>query len=288
MSVTLPFSRVLRLGAAWAVVALAGALALVREDAREPEPALVVLVVALWGGLAGAGLRTGVFLVAARAGFVQLRRDAPPHLLWRLVPAPAVTTALLGAGLGLALTGAQLSPAATWSAGLVGVTLAAVLVARVVGRRDVGAPRSARRTTWVRWCVLGTALPAALLTAVVGALIAQVRFAGLGEVDPGELSRHLAVTLWSYGLFVGLAGALKTGRERRAGLVEVETPDFNAPPPLHVGGALGVAALWIGPMVLPAMPVDAVVVLKAAVGIGAGGLIGLLGALRGARTAMDD
>jgi hypothetical protein len=274
-------ARFLRLAAVWLLVALGGAFTLAPETDSFPSTAALWGVGALWGAIVAVGARSGLLLGAARAGILRVRDDGQPHLLWRLTPLPAVVGVVAGAAAGAAATLVARGALSAWLVALGTATALALAVGRVLHRGDVTRPRARRATTLLRWTLLGTALPAGVIAAIVGALIATLRFGDV-PVPPGELSRHLAATFWAYGLLLGTGGALKTGRERLGGLVDAPTPNRDPLPALHVGGGLGVAVLWLGPTLLPTLQPEALVGMKAALGFFVGGGLAWLGALRGA------
>lgn len=281
----LPRSAVLRLLAAWLVVALVGALSVASQHGAAARPEVVAGALSALGLLVGLGARSGLYLAAARRGQVRLDDGAPPHRLWRLAPLSVVVGLLSAApvaalGAFAALKGA---PRTGLVVGAVCVTLLGFKASVHLVERDLARPVRPRRTSLTAWLLADTVLPAASAAAAVGAGIGWLRLGALDAVPPSELSRHLAVTLFLYAALLGPAGALKAGRERLAGLVEAPVPARSLPGPVVVGGTLGVLVLALGPRLLPAMAPGDVIVMKAVLGGLVGGGLCLLGAWRGAR-----
>ena len=264
-----------RVIAIWSVLSLVmAALAHARpEDAPTRGLGMSVL---LWCAVVAVGTRTSSLLLSARAGAVVVTPTAKPHRLWMLAPASIV----------LALVIAFPFAAIAHRRGHAGFALAVggVVCALVFGLafNDGKTPRAPRVTSSWAWCVFDTALPAALLAASAGVVVAIQRAHGT-LLLPGELSRHLGASIAVYALLLGVGGHLKTRSERRAGLVVTTWPTGTWPTSLVVGGVLAVLCVGVGPYVFPSVNGPTLVVTKALVGFCVGGLLSLLGALGGAR-----
>lgn len=236
---------------------------------------LVVAAVSAWSA------RSGLLLLAARQGSLVVEDGARVHRLWMATLPAAVVAAALG-GLTLVVPAGHTRFSVLVS-GLLGVVVGAALSARDTR------PRSARRTTRFRWLVVDTALPAGLIAAALGVSVAFLRLHSEAQVTPGILGRHLGATTVLYAVLLGLGGFAKAWSEQTAKLVVL--PDHerattpNAPGPLFVGVALGVAFIVVVPWVAPPLPLDVVLALKGALGMLLGGGLSLLGAVRGARAA---
>lgn len=264
-------------GASRIVTVLAAGVVVVAASARPPLPAVprAVLVLAI-AFVAAWSARSALLLLAARRGVLVVERGAPTHRLSR---------ACAGAGLvAVALAAPLLALPLAWArtpllaAGALGIGAGALLA-----RRRDHLPKGPRPTTKMAWLLVDTALPAAVLAALLGVSVAFLRLHDVGEVSPGALGRHLGGTVFLYALFLGLGGVAKAHGERAAGLVLVDDVTLRAPGPVSAGGLLGLALLFAVPALAPAVPLETVLVVKAAVGFLVGGALSFLGALQGCR-----
>lgn len=271
-----------RLLVTWLVVSLAGAMAV-----SSPAPAELPWLLAatmLFGALTAATTRSALLLGGARKGAATVDQSAPPHRLWRGGVLALVVGALLGAAVGGA---ASLLERPTswlgWGALFVGTTALAFPAGVVLGQRALRRPRSPRSSTTLAWILLDTALPAGALAALAGALVVGLRYGSEPTVSGVEVSRHLALSLLLYGALLGVAGGLKTAREKLAKLVDAPAPSLEPPGAIATGATLGLVVLVVGPRVLGEVPTEVLVFSKAALGLMAGTGLCALGALRGAR-----
>jgi hypothetical protein len=266
------------------LASLALAILAVAAAAKPPLPdeARVVAVVVI-AAVAALSSRSSLLLVAARKGSLTVDASAPKHrLLLETVPA-ALLGALLAAP--LAMLPAVHARFEVLVAGVVGALSGVALAAA----RDKK-PKAARTSTTFTWLVVDTALPAGVVATCFGVCLAFLRLHSKDVVEPGELARHLAGTLFVYAALLGLGGFFKAYGELSAGLVVVDTaklPHAAVPGPVVVGGVLGLAALFAIPPLAPSLALDDVLAIKAVAGLVVGGGCSLLGAIRGARAAVE-
>lgn len=253
---------------------LAALVAALARPPLLPEARWFVLVVI--AGVAAWSTRSGLLLLAARKQRLVLDTGAPTH---RLAVASG-TAALLGLGLGALLS---LSAIPDRSA-IVVVGVGGALCGALLSRRDRRA-KGPRVTSRLAWLLFDTALPAGIIAALVSVAIGTARLHALDVVGPTEIARHLAATTFAYAIFLGLGGFAKAFGEKKGGLVIVHAKQTSSPGPILVGGVAGVLLIFLGPRLLPSLPLVEVLVLKAGVGLLMGGALSLLGALQGARAA---
>lgn len=271
-----------RLLVTWLVVALAGAAAV-----SSPSPAerpWLLATTALYGALCAATARSAWLLGGARKGSATVDESAPPHRLWRGGIGALLFGAVLGAAVGgvAAVLGSPRSGLGWWVL-FAGTTALSYPAGAYLGKRALLRPRSRRSTTTIAWVLFDTALPAGVFAALAGLLIATLRYGGDPSVSATEASRHVAVTLLSYGMLLGIAGGLKTAREKLAGLVDAPAPTWHPPGAIATGATLGLAVLVVGPRVLGEVPTETLVMTKAVLGLVVGTGLAALGALQGAR-----
>lgn len=259
------------------VVVLGVCAVVVASLARPPLDAdarlfvlIVVASVAAWSA------RSGLLLLAARKDYVVLDTGAPTHRL----AITAASAALLAAGAGAATSASPLDDRAA----IVAVGVAGALIGALLSRRDAR-PKGPRTTSRLAWLLVDTALPAGIIAALVSVAVGTARLHALDVVGPTETARHLAATTFAYAVFLGLGGFAKAFGEKKSGLVVVHAKQTSSPGPILVGGVAGVLLIFVGPRVLPTLPLADVLVLKATVGLVVGGALSLLGALQGARAA---
>lgn len=271
-----------RLLVTWLLVSFAGALAV--ASPQGPTTPWLLAATTLWGALCATTTRSALLLGRARQGAAAVTKDAPPHRLWRGGALALVAGAVLGAALGGAAS-LFVAPSTWlgWSALFVGVSALAFSTGAMLAARALRRPRSQRSTTLVAWVLVDTALPAGVLASLVGLVIVRLRYGALEHVSGVELSRHLAVSLLLYGVLLGLAGGLKTAREKRAGLVDAPAPSFDPPGAIVTGATLGLVVLVVGPRALDGVVPETLMATKAALGLVAGTALCALGALKGAR-----
>lgn len=264
-------------GAPRLLVVLAVGVLVVAHSARPPLPlfarAFVVVTLAF---VAAWSSRSGLLLLAARRGRLVVERGARPHRLFRANLAAGALAVL--SSLPLLALPASFTRTPLLAAGALGVVVALGLAAR----RDAH-PKGPRPTTKASWLVVDTALPAAVLAALLGVSVAFLRLHDAALVSPGALGRHLGGTVFLYALLLGLGGLSKAYGERHAGLVLVDDVRTNAPGPITTGGVLGLTLLFAVPALVPPLPLETVLIVKAVVGFLAGGTLSLLGALQGCR-----
>jgi hypothetical protein len=233
----------------------------------------VVAAVAAWTA------RAGLLLSAARKGRIVVDGAAPTY---RLASAGGIA-ALMALFLAVAMAWSLVPDAAAIViAGTAGASCGALL-----SRRDAR-PKGPRTTSPRAWLVVDTALPAGTLAALVSIAVGSGRLHAQGVVAPMETARHLAATTFAYALFLGLGGFAKAFSEKASGLVVVSASTKGrapSPGPLLAGGVTGVLFLFIGPRVLPTLPLVDVLALKAVAGLLIGGALSYLGALQGAYSA---
>lgn len=256
-------------------------------------PALQALPVVGWlvifAASAAITMRATLFLRAARDGRLEPTAGGRPHALWRLAPTSALAGVLVSApALGGAALGASIgAPRASLSAGALAIAACAFWAAGRLVDRDLARAHAPRHRSFAGWLLVDTALPAGVAAALIGVAMAWTRLGHLDEIRPVTLARHLGATLLLYALLLGPAAALKVGRERLSGLVLPLEPArlpsvlMALPGPVVTGATLALATLLLGPLLLPAMSPAALLTWKAALGVGIGGLLALLGALRG-------
>jgi hypothetical protein len=277
----LPPRRVSRALVVWALLCLVAAPSFAGGGGG-------LLLGALLGAFAAAaaalGSRSALFLTAAREGRAVLNEGAPSHSLWRGALLPLCLAVVVGGVLGV-VQGLAAPSYGSAAALLLAATAAGNLLAVPFVRKELARPRSPRSSSLVEWLVVDGALPGGVLAAAFGVLAALHRD---GEgLTASEAARHLALTLFAYAVLLGMAGALKAGRERGAGLVRAPEPPSWIPGPLAVGGLLGIVVLLVGPRLLGPVSVEQLAVTKAFFGLGLGTLLGALGGARGATNAAD-
>lgn len=283
--VAVPKVKERRVLGAWLLVAVAGSVVLTAPGGATWNLGHAVGFLATLSCFATLGMRTSLYLAGARAGAVPLDPSSPPHHLWRFLPGSiALGLVLMLPALGLYVTARYIGvPQEGVVAGAVLVVLVSGVATRKRVTRDLARAQSPRHTTLFRWIVLDTALPAGILAAFVGTGIGWIRLGQLEEITPSQLSRHLAVNIFVYAFFLGLAGALKTGRERLSGLVIAPRIEGDSPGPLGVGGFLGVLVLAGGPTLFPSCSPTVMLAIKALLGFLVGGVLCGLGAWNGAK-----
>lgn len=260
------------------VVILAASAAVVAALARPPLPhGARLLVLSIVAAVAAWSARSALLLLGARKGRLVVATDAPTHRLTFATVPIAVGALALGAAMAYAPVPDEVAIVVTGA-------LAAVSGAFASHVRDTRA-KGPRATSRAAWLLLDTALPAGLIAACVSVAVGTARLHALATIPATEIARHLAATTFAYAVFLGLGGFLKAYGEQSAGLVVVAKSTRSVPGPIVCGGVLGVALLFIGPRVLPALPLADVLLLKACAGVAVGGTLSLLGALQGARAA---
>lgn len=260
------------------VVLLAICAGIVASLARPPLDQdarwFVLLVVA---GVAAWSARSALLLMGARKGLLVVDASAPKHRLGLATLPASIAGLAIGALVALTPVVDQVAIVVTGIAcALVGVALSRMRDAKAKGPR---------KTSRIAWLVVDTALPAGIIAALVSTALGLSRWHAMDAVGGTEIARHLAATTFAYSFFLGLGGFLKAYGEQTSGLVVVEKSSASVPGPIVAGGILGVVLIFVGPRVLPALPLQDVLVLKACVGLVVGGTLSLLGALQGARAA---
>lgn len=252
-----------------------------------PHTAAWLLLLALVSGVA---IRATLYLRAAREGLLALSAEGPPHALWRLAPSSALVGMVAGGPtLGAAACGAALgAPRVSLVLGALGVVGCVFPAVAGLVRRDLGRTHTPRTRGPAGWLLVDTALPAGLAAALIGIAMAWTRLGHLEEIRPLPFSRHLGATLLLYATLLGPAAALKTGRERLAGLVRLPAGASlpaglrRMPGPVITGSIMALVSLVVGPHLLPALSLASLLLWKGVLGIIVGGGLALLGALRGA------
>lgn len=269
----------------WTVLGAIGGIALARS--ATPVNALTALLIlgAAWGALVFFGVRGAAVLQRAVAQPAPRPKTSPPHRMARLLPvalsAGAVAGLAFGGALFLSMQWVSTPIALAVFSPL--LTAALALFAVVAFKKDTSTSVSTRSTTLARWVLLDTALPAALVCAPVSAGFAWLRLRGAADVEAVAFARHFALTFVLWGGAVGTAAFLKTRRERVGKLVDAPLATATVPSPGAFAGILAILVLVVGPRVLPPLPIETVVALKAVLGFVVGGAFSALGALRGAR-----
>lgn len=264
----------------------AGALAASTEPQLPVGGAAVLVVLA---SVAAWATRSSLILLRARRGLVVIDPRGRPHRLG----VPAGVAAALGAAAGAVVATVPLghAPLAVLLACVAGMAMSVLLT-----RADT-APRAPRRASLLTWLVIDTAVPAGFIAAAFGGCVAVLRLQDAAHIGPEVLGRHMAGTTFLYAVLLGTGGFSKAWTEQARGLVLVERTTLDVPGPVLVGLVIGVAQLFVVPVMVPAvvsavtptaaseLTFPAVLGLKMTMGFVVGGALSLLGAIRGARHA---
>lgn len=284
----------MRVVVGWSVLALLlCALAAAQGKVEHLSATTTIAFCVLYAAVIAIGVSTSTAMAALRAGAVAVANDDVTCArwgIWRRALQPVAAAAVVAAVVGFVL-----GPATQHAAPPFVVLLVSSLLAVVVARALTRVPQRARvcERGRLRWLVVEGALPAALMAAVVGVVVAVIRYGGVSSVTPGALARTLAGTCLCY-LLLGLGGFAKAFHEYKSGVVVVVGPPLAfSPGPVFPGLFFAVLVVVLGPLVLPpivdtgaGVGVDVVVgIVKGVVGFVVGGALNLLGALSGHRAA---
>jgi hypothetical protein len=234
----------------------------------------VAIVLAALGAVSAFSTRSGLFLLSARLGFINL---APTGQRRHRLLSRALPSALAGAMIGVACA----QPASLFAASPMAQTAVLFLVGccgvaigTLLHRLDANRPTAPRPSTRLSYVALDTALPSAVVACAMGLLIAGLRWTDNEMVSPGSLARHLGGSTVLYALLLGTGAFLKTFSETRAGLVTVDPSPHALPGPILTGASLAVAILLLVPWLLPPLALHEVLVLKGVAGFVLGRLHG--------------
>lgn len=260
-------------------VGLVGLLAaLTSSSAASPsvtQGAWLGLIVA---GVVGLGARSSLVLSAVRAGRLLVADDGRPSRS----PLFAGVVAMVAAGAALVLlgrvSGGVVAAVAVAVGGGVGVAVA------LLWPRG-GTLRPSSTSLWA--FLLGGAAQAALMAAAMGAVVAVGRFGVVGDVPPGAFSRVLAGTFLCDAL-LGVGGFVRADVALRQGLVRVAPrPVPDAPGPVLLALVLAAPTVLLLPSLAPPVAATTAIIVKVVAGAIVGGLLHLVGGLRGSRRALS-
>lgn len=272
----------------WGFLGLAAAAA-VHPQGPMPPPEVRFATSLGWGCVVGMGSRFGFFLRSARTGKFDFFDTAPTYRIWKFFPMS------LCFGAASACLSYLVPFALQVSTGFVGsyflelplVSLVVVTGVFFVFNRDKEKKMMARHTSFLKWIWIDTALPVGCISALLGCGISTLRFWGLSEIGPRELTKHLAFTFMVYGVCLGTVGYLKAYSERKSKLVYASGSATAFASPVVVGATLAVAVIWLVPHIDQPILKEHLLLTKGCLGFGVGSCLCALGALRGVQRDLD-